>query len=282
MLSDEKMFAATMVPRSNVARFMDEGLKIQDVQLVVPASKVFTTDFLRRKLLHLIQDTADHDLVARRKEITIRTSKTQTRIAAWRKTQKELMPRVADRVAIQALAAPFVQNEKLFLPSDFLSAAEREALDLTSLAEEEARWREGQAYDSLRIVQNIVKALSALRNRKKKNERHQKQNSRAGDAIEDTENRRDQHMESYEAARNALNALGVGSTFPPLKAEDLYMKSVQQKRRVGDSLHTDGALWRFQAPIPDDNDEDEPMGELTEVKAVNTGIQSHVLLLGGY
>lgn len=32
MLSDETAFAATMVPKNKVARFLDEGLKIQDVQ----------------------------------------------------------------------------------------------------------------------------------------------------------------------------------------------------------------------------------------------------------
>ncbi|KAJ6555358.1 hypothetical protein DFH09DRAFT_1084916 [Mycena vulgaris] len=34
MLSDEKLFGSTMVPRNKVARFLDEGLKIQDVQYV--------------------------------------------------------------------------------------------------------------------------------------------------------------------------------------------------------------------------------------------------------
>lgn len=34
MLSDDKLFASTMVPRDKVARFMDEGLKIQDAQCV--------------------------------------------------------------------------------------------------------------------------------------------------------------------------------------------------------------------------------------------------------
>ncbi|KAJ7913646.1 hypothetical protein B0H13DRAFT_1873761 [Mycena leptocephala] len=53
-------------------------------------------------------------------------------------------------------------------------------------------------------------------------------------------------MESYEITRQALIALDAGSAFPHLTEGDLYMKPVVQKRRVGDSEHTDGALWRLQ------------------------------------
>ncbi|KAJ6524944.1 hypothetical protein B0H19DRAFT_1085067 [Mycena capillaripes] len=57
-------------------------------------------------------------------------------------------------------------------------------------------------------------------------------------------------MDSYEVTRQALIALDAGSAFPSLAEADLYMKPVVQKRRVGDSQHTDGALWRLQAMIP--------------------------------
>lgn len=40
MLSDDKLFASTMVPRDKVARFMDEGLKIQDAQCVIHRSSL--------------------------------------------------------------------------------------------------------------------------------------------------------------------------------------------------------------------------------------------------
>ncbi|KAJ7480380.1 hypothetical protein B0H11DRAFT_1915796 [Mycena galericulata] len=235
MLSDETAFASTMIPKSKVARLLDEGLKIQDVQ---------------SKLAQLINDTEEHDLVSRRKEITKRTEKTQVRLYNWRKQQNELMPRIADKVAEQAMRALPIQDEKLFLPSDFPSEQERQSLDLISLAVEEAKWREGQAFDHLRALQNVVKALSALRNRKIRDDRKQKENTRAGDNIREAIALRDQHMASYEVARKALISLNATSTFPPLTEPDLYMKSVQQKRRVGDSRHTDGALWRVNAPVP--------------------------------
>ncbi|KAJ7460506.1 hypothetical protein B0H11DRAFT_1923908 [Mycena galericulata] len=241
MLSDETAFASTMVPKSKVARFLDEGLKIQDVQ---------------RKLRQLVLETEEHNLASRQKEIQKRTTKTLARIEAWRKIQKELMPRIGDRIAQQALNAPAIQDEKLFLPSDFPSENDRQNLDLISLAAEEVKWREGQIFDHLRALQNVVKTITALRNRKARDDRKQKENTRASDNIQDGLKLRDQHMASYEVARAALVALNAGSMFPPLTEPDLYMKSVQQKRRVGDSRHTDGALWRALAPLPIEEDAD--------------------------
>ncbi|KAJ7787432.1 hypothetical protein B0H14DRAFT_2629342 [Mycena olivaceomarginata] len=130
--------------------------------------------------------------------------------------------------------------------------ADRQALDLVSLAVEEARWRKGQVFDLLQAIQNIVKTISSLYGRKKKNERQQKQNTRAGDNIEEAKKVRNQYMESYEVTRQAFIALDAGSAFPHLT---LYMKPVVQKRCVGDSQHTDGALWRLQAMIPPEEGE---------------------------
>ncbi|KAJ7113877.1 hypothetical protein C8R44DRAFT_630668 [Mycena epipterygia] len=241
MLSDESAFSSTMVPKNKVAQFMDEGLKIQDMQY---------------KLKQLIHDSKEHDLVSTQKEIRKRTLKTQVRIEAWRKMQIVLMPRIGDKVAAQSMNGLSVHDEKLFLPSDFPSEIDRRALDLTSLAVEEGKWREGQAFDHLRALQNIVKAITALRNRKIRDDRQQKQNTRAGDNIREAMALRDQHMVAYQVARQAHITLTADSTFPPLTEQDLYMKSVQQKRRVGDSRHTDGGLWRVNAPIPIEEDID--------------------------
>jgi hypothetical protein len=156
------------------------------------------------------------------------------------------MPKVADKVASQTTAAPATEDECLYLPSDF-SSVERQQLELTILAVEESRWREGQVFDILRALQGVVKAISALRNRKGKNDRQQKQNSRAGDQILEATNRQTHHMESYHASRVAMISLNGFSTFPILTESDLFMKSVQQKRHVGDSKRTDGLLFRATA-----------------------------------
>jgi hypothetical protein len=57
-------------------------------------------------------------------------------------------------------------------------------------------------------------------------------------------------MATYELARQRLITLDtINFTFPPLTEADLYMKSVQQKRQLGDSHRTDGDLWRAQVPM---------------------------------
>ncbi|KAJ7938899.1 hypothetical protein B0H13DRAFT_1851073 [Mycena leptocephala] len=72
-------------------------------------------------------------------------------------------------------------------------------------------------------------------------------------------------MASYEVSRAALIALNAGSTFPQLTEPDLYMKPVQQKRRVEDSMHTDGALWRAHVRVPLAVEEEEDV-EMEDVE----------------
>ncbi|KAJ7801739.1 hypothetical protein B0H14DRAFT_2615004 [Mycena olivaceomarginata] len=241
MLSDDDSFASTMIPKSKVAKFLDEALKIEDLQ---------------RQLRQLVSDREEHDLVSRQKEITSRTAKLQSRIQHWRKEQKDIMPCMGDRVAAQALTSTLAQNKQLFLPSDLANESERRKHDLISLGNEEIHWREGQLFDALRALQHIVKALSTLRRRKIKNERQQKQNSRAGDHIQEGIRRRNYHMATYELARQRLIILDATNfIFPPLTEADLYMKSVQQKRQLGDSHRTDGALWRAQVPMEVEGDD---------------------------
>ncbi|KAJ7495577.1 hypothetical protein FB451DRAFT_1164304 [Mycena latifolia] len=256
MLADEDNFASSLVPKSKIAKFLDRGLKIQDSQ---------------RKLKHLIRDTAEHELQARKKEISTRTTKLRDQISDFRQDQKHFMRNVGDKVAAQSTAAPAIEDERLFLPSE-LTEVERNQMGLTDLAREEERWREGQAFDYLRALQNAVKALSALRNRKTKNERQQKQNTRAGDHIEEAMKLQHRHMESYNIARLAIIALAGSTTFPPLTEADLFMKSVQQIRHVGDSKRTDGLLFRARALHSEgshDDDGDIRMGEAEELDEEN-------------
>ncbi|KAJ7743253.1 hypothetical protein DFH07DRAFT_777465 [Mycena maculata] len=251
MLAQDDNFASTLVPKSKIAKFLDEGLKIQDNQL---------------KLKHLIQDTTEHDLQAWRKEIAGRTSKLRDQIAAFRSDQKHFMAKVGDKVAAQTILGTPIEDEKLFLPSD-LTENERQKMDVVALGMEESKWREGQAFDILRALQHIVKTINALRNRKFKNDRQQKQNSRAGDQIAEVTKRQNHRIESYSAARLALISLNGSTDFPVLTEADLFMKSVQQKRRVGDSKRTDGLLWRATALATIGSyDSEVEMGELKQAE----------------
>ncbi|KAJ6474802.1 hypothetical protein C8R45DRAFT_935329 [Mycena sanguinolenta] len=231
MVTEDDNFAFTMIPKSKIAAFLDRGLHIQVAQ---------------RKLKQLIKDTTEHDLQVWRKEISTQTTKLKGQILTFRSDQKHFMASVADKVASHTALGPAIEDEKLFLPSD-LTEMERGKMDLVALGLEESRWREGQAFDVLQALQHIVKSIGALRNRKIKQERQQKQNSRAGDQIAEALKRQNHHIESYNSARLALISLNGSTKFPPLTEADLFMKSVQQKRQVGDSKRTDGLLWRAKA-----------------------------------
>ncbi|KAJ7044412.1 hypothetical protein C8F04DRAFT_1250376 [Mycena alexandri] len=147
MISDDNNFATTLVPRNKIAEFLDRGLKIQDSQ---------------RKLKHLIHDTEEHELQAWKKEISKRTTKLRDQMAVFRRDQKHFMPKLGDKVAAQTACGPAIELEQLYLPSD-LTKLERQQLDVVPLGAEESKWREGQIFDILRALQNIVKGLGTLK-----------------------------------------------------------------------------------------------------------------------
>src|SRR5262245_64135092 len=107
-------------------------------------------------------------------------AKLQVRITKWRNEQKDLMPKVGDAVAQQRSCE--VEHEILFLPSDF-PCGEREKVEATALGVEEAKLREGEAFDALRAIQNAVKTMTALLDRKRKHARGQADNTRASTYI---------------------------------------------------------------------------------------------------
>ncbi|KAF7295985.1 CxC2 domain-containing protein [Mycena kentingensis (nom. inval.)] len=235
LIRDDDTFARTPISKGKIANFMDEALKIQHEQ---------------RQLVALIADREEHDLISRQKEITNRTGKLQTRITVWRKLQREIMPTAGDAVAAQVQVPRQAHEEMLFLPSDF-SEVERLALGgFEDLAAEEMRWREGEIFDYLGALQNNVKAIAALRTDKQKNDRQQKANTRSLNQIREGLRRRELIMTGYLRSRDAQISLTGSSRFPLLTDADLYMKPVLDKRRVGDSKLSDGALWTALAPAP--------------------------------
>ncbi|KAJ7441842.1 hypothetical protein B0H11DRAFT_1932762 [Mycena galericulata] len=176
------------------------------------------------------------------------------------------MAKVGDKIAAQTALGTPIEDKKLFLPSD-LTGNERQKMDVVALGMEESKWREGQAFDILRALQHIVETISALRNRKFKNDCQQKQNSHAGDQIAEATKRQNYLIESYSAPRLALISLNGSTDFPVLTEADLFMKSVQQKRRVGDSKRTDGLLWRATALATIGSyDSEVEMGELEQAE----------------
>jgi hypothetical protein len=156
------------------------------------------------------------------------------------------MPSLADMVQGQQPSHPEVED--LFLPSYF-SSVRRDELDIAHLAKEEGLLREGQACDTIMQLRRAVKTLSALQSRRKKNEEHQKQQTRARSRIQGHEHFRDGLLATYSSCRQALTSLEYLSDpqakqrYPVLTVNDLDRKSTFRKRSIGDSHRADGELW---------------------------------------
>jgi len=191
----------------------------------------------------------------------------------WRDDQRLLMPKAGDAVARQQSCE--VEHKKLLLPSDFWHD-EQQTMKAIALGTEEAKLREGEAYDALRAIQSAVKTLTAIQDRKRKNARGQAENTKSGYYIRDAQSQRDHHMETYASARHALISLGVvddndpKSPFPPLAIEDTFMKSRQCGRGLGNSHRTDGKLWQMHGQAASTNDL-TPYGVHTGSQASNLG-----------
>ena len=168
------------------------------------------------------------------------------------------MPKAGDAVCKQPACE--VEHECLFLPSDFPRGQDRQAAEAVALGVEEAKLREGEAFDALRAIQSAVKTMTALQDKKRKDSRGQAQNTRSSNYIREAQSRRDHHMAVYNSARRAMIALGSvsqddpQSPFPPLELKDTFMKSRQKGRALGDSRRTEGMLWHMHKPTADSSE----------------------------
>jgi hypothetical protein len=202
----------------------------------------------RRWLVNKIQEDDDElHLTSVEKDIHSRRKKLQSQIRAWRSDQKLLMPKAGDAIAQQSSCE--VEHEKLFLPSQF-SLSERKEMGIDMLGAEEAKLREGQAFDALLKIRTAVRTVTALMDQKQRDARGQAQNTRALRRVREAEAQRNVYIQMYASARDAMISLGVldpedsQCSFPLLTLADTFMKSPYHKRGLGDSRRTDGALWR--------------------------------------
>ncbi|KAJ7480385.1 hypothetical protein B0H11DRAFT_1915799 [Mycena galericulata] len=111
-----------MIPNSKVAWFFDEGLKIQDVQYVSAPPSTDSTLMLAGQMPNQAVNfrhrgtrsgfPAKGDPEAHHKDPSSDPGLAQN---------PELMLQIGDKVSEQALKTLSVQDEKLFLPSDFPS-----------------------------------------------------------------------------------------------------------------------------------------------------------------
>ncbi|KAJ7488488.1 hypothetical protein B0H11DRAFT_1912979 [Mycena galericulata] len=226
MLSDEAAVSGTNVQIGKAAPVLKEGISIQETQ---------------SSIRQLLLSYKEQPLTTTRKEIDKRRTKARARIARWREAQIALMPAIAELLLERAACS--VEDETLFLPSDF-ELAKRLELNLVGWAKEEAKLREALAYDSLKSVQVVTKALVAMGDRKRKHESGQNAHTKALGQLEDAERRRDKHIGEYMGARAALMRLqactGEHDDFPELTVKDTFMPSRTAHRGLGKSRNRDG------------------------------------------
>ncbi|KAJ3834035.1 hypothetical protein F5878DRAFT_665121 [Lentinula raphanica] len=178
------------------------------------------------------------------KELRSRRTKLSTRIAKWRKLQKQYMPSVDLGLASQT--DEFPENSPLLLPSSF-SAAEHRDHRLVGLASKQVQMLELALGEFIQKLQTTVKSLSAAYERKYKYARGQDANTRANEGIRTIENRRNTLIEEYNLFRRTLHALdSLDSTkWPSMTVKDTYRKPTEKRRSPGDSRVMEGSLWRM-------------------------------------
>ncbi|KAJ3738532.1 hypothetical protein EV360DRAFT_58115 [Lentinula raphanica] len=229
MSSDETVVISTGTANvGSVATWLVEGLTILQLQ------------HCRSRMQPLARSCGDKPS----KELRGRRTKLTTRIADWRKLQKQYMRSVGlDRMA-QNTEDP--ENAPLQLPSDF-SAAEHREHRLVDLGSKEAQMLEIALGDLVRLLQTTVKTLSAAYERKYKYARGQDANTRANESIRTIENKRNMLIADYNLFRRKLDALDSldHAKWPSMTIHDTFRKPTEKRRSPGDSRVMDGSLWRM-------------------------------------
>ncbi|KAJ7018652.1 hypothetical protein C8F04DRAFT_1198692 [Mycena alexandri] len=240
MLDNEKRMPNSETTKSKAATFLNEGMRIQELQLKVRVA---------------VAANKDHPTVTGQRAVATQREKLRTRIGGFRKIQSTLTPAVIEVLGEDEACE--VEVERLGLPSEFEEQTVRVKLNLVAMAGLEGRLREGAAFDALHKIQTVAKALVSMSDRKKKNDSGVAKNTISSTMINDTIERRDTHIQSYMMARRAMIVLKYANEteFPPLKAEDTYMKS-RNKRELGASRKVDptwtrtGVRAEARLPIP--------------------------------
>lgn len=143
-----------------------------------------------------------------------------------------------------------VEDRVLLLPSSLghesIKASALPALQ--ELAALEGNLRKAQAYEEILKVREAVKDFDSAVREKRKNARRQEPNAVANECIDELRRIRDEHIDAYNSARQALISLGIIKTntaptveiststndmyFPSLSVNDCFRET---KRSVGDS-----------------------------------------------
>ncbi|KAL0578352.1 hypothetical protein V5O48_003630 [Marasmius crinis-equi] len=139
-----------------------------------------------------------------------------------------------------------VEDFVLGLPSD-LSKADRVKYGVTALAQQETLLLEAQINVLIAEIKGVCQHLFAILHYKDKNFSTKSLRTRVGKSIATVAASRDEVIAAYNRCRSALIRLEYideeNTTYPHLMPSNTVKKSVNERRRLGDSKRADGQLW---------------------------------------
>jgi hypothetical protein len=184
--------------------------------------------------------------VATKREINDTRDELQVLMSRWREQQAIHMGSVKARILDQQPQP--LEDEVLLLPSEF-SEADRNRLGLSHMAEMEMELWQGQASECILRLRCLGKTMSAFEGLQRKEAIGQRGRTRTHTKLQVLEFLQERVLSLYSYSREALTSLGTRSTidvrFPPLTVADLFRKSTQDKRVIGDTHRPDGGLYRL-------------------------------------
>lgn len=175
-------------------------------------------------------------------------SKLRRDLQQWRAFQLARYSQLHDHITLVDSSTPEIQSLKL--PSSFTSA-QRATLGLDDLAAIEYDLREGQAYDALQDFREAIKTFNYNLAFKKTNIHGQRANTRAQSFLRSLAGDKVSAADKYRRARTALLSLGLredDKVFQPLYDNQLWMKNVNEPRKLGEKAVVDPWIWIVGRP----------------------------------
>lgn len=172
----------------------------------------------------------------------------------WRSSQAAWMPLAMELIASAAYSEP--EDEKLWLPSDF-KQDQRDKFGLSALADAERQLREGEAFDAIRDICQVIRYTLSASKHKRSHAHGVTQNTRAGKILRAASEKKSVWMQKYARARKHLIGLGMSTddpAFPPLQEKDTFLKNIEDPHTIGDGKKHSGWIWSFgQGPAATDD-----------------------------
>jgi len=187
---------------------MNTALRLEADRCVICYIQILLlTFFVRVRLLGLVraEDKSRADSVSVKRA----RAKLSRDLSGWRKTQLHDYPKLRDHIPLVDSSTP--EEESLQLPSAFTPEL-RISLGLKSLATVEYNLREGQAYDSLQSLRQVIQEFNYNLLDKKNNVHGLSATLRSETFLRVFTSDKRAHAETYRRARDAMISLGLSET----------------------------------------------------------------------